>query len=266
MKKTLLLSIMAMVLLSAFVGSAFATQHIWSENFNKFEPKYGADYNYKDWYQVKNSTSEANVTFTHAVVDGILQLTSNTLLNSSAMQLMYYRQVNIETGMTIEVKFSGNNVFITSIDFMRVEGGAWSSFAFEILYQSQDDIIFKYKAINGSTVDVVVTTSASPDKWYIAKLTWFSSPNHMHFLCHQDGVKTPLTNVTITNNLYDFTDVKGVLIMAGAYTTVNFFRFYVDHIWIGSMGAILLPPQVIGAIVSLAMLSAVIGILQKFRG
>jgi len=270
MRKALTLSLMTTVLLLALVGSGYCTQHIWTENFNKFEPiqdtdGYATESNYTRWYECRNSSLPANVTFTSSVADGILEIDAQTLIASSTSHsLTYYRECHIESSLTWEIKFSGNTVNAFSISFIRIAGGAWQYYVCRIDIAFHDQMYFYYINTTGLQDGGEVGSHVlSADEWYIAKISWDASPNHMHALFYQDGNSTAIGNFTVLNNLYDFTDVTGVAIDVGAQLTVDFFRVYIDYIRVGSMGSSMMSPAIIASIMTFAMLAVCVGTLKK---
>lgn len=273
MRKALMLSLMATVLVLALVHSGYASPHIWSENFNTFEPIYGTDYDYRNWTEVRNRTKPVtspvipaeNLTFTHSVADGILQLTANTILaHTTLAYLTYYREVHIESSMTIEIKFASNGAKAFYISLLHDPEYDWLGLGMLNLYMTGGEGFLKVMNTSGVFADYKFATVMPADVWYTAKLSWDSSPNHLHALFYEGTNRTAIGNYTITNNLHDFTDLSGIAFSIIAYdTTVGFGRVFIDYIRVGSAGGSILTTALIASIVSFAMLACCIGIIKK---
>lgn len=264
LRKALMMLLMVGLLLSAVVCAVFARQYVWSDTFSEFEPYfYVDDYSSDAWCEVVNSTT-SNVTFTHSNVDGVLQICANTVNDTDAESLVFYREVNIESSLTFECRFSANVPSTFTIDLLYVEGGSWAGFAFSVVMHSSQAIYLKYVNVSGAISEILVSATIDADAWYTAEIKWDASPNHLHVLFYKEGVDTAISNTTITDNLYDFTDVCGVAMSVGSYPTVNFFRAYVDYIRVGGgLGSSMFSAELMGAIVSIVMLGTCFAIIKK---
>jgi len=273
MRKALTLSLMMSVLILALVSRGYATQHIWSENFNTFTPIYGTNYDYRNWTEVQNRTNPVtspvippeNLTFTHSVADGILQLTAHTILaHTTLAHLTYYRELHIESSMTIEVKFASNGANAFFISFLHDPEYDWLGLGMFNIYCTGGEGYLKWMNTSGVIEDLKFDATMPADVWYTAKISWDASPNHVHALFYEGSNRTAIANATITNNLHDFTDLSGVAFSIIAYdTTVGFGRVFIDYIRVGSAGGSILTTGLIASIVSIAMLACCIGIIKK---
>jgi len=260
MRKTT--TILAVLLLAmTLISNAYALQHIWSDYFTTFEPLYTSNYDHKNWYEVKNSTSE-NVTFSHSVADGVLTLTSQTTGEATAETLIYYREITIASSSSFETKFSQNNVFYSEISMLRTES-PWTNRVWYLIVQNGEGF-FKWTNTSDVEEEVKWSSSVQENKWYWLKLYWDAAPNHFDVQILEEGTSTPLLNQTITNNRYDFTDATGIGMFLGAKTTTHFGRFYIDYIKAGSISGTMITPQLISAVVSIGLIGAILGIMKKF--
>lgn len=264
----LLLSLLLIV--GALAASVHATQYVWSDYFSSFEPNYGAVYDDSTWTEVQNSTLEANVTFTHGIADGTLQLTSHTIIASGTTHhLIYYREVEIEHSMTFECRFCGTGVNSAVVGLLLHGVANWADYVISFTLTGTDGLL-KYRKTDSTMAQIVAWSAMNGSLWYTLEISWVASPNHYDVLLYEGDSETAVYNATITDNLHGFNDVSGAVIDIAGKETVDFYRFYVDDMGFGgsfggsfgSMGGVDINGW-LPSIVSLAMVGVVCGMIRK---
>jgi hypothetical protein len=256
-------ALLSALLCLALVSSARASDR-WSDSFSDFVPvPIEAGYSFDDWTEFKNS-SNANVTYSFGSADGVLSVAEHVLgIPTVTQDLMFLRNITVDGETTNKMRFCMNNMYqfaLYGLHTTTVGSYLWYT------YIGNVDNFFFFKWKNVSTTEDVHSAALTVGSWYTFALTWHSAPNSYDYLLSEDNVDTPLLNGTVTNHLYDDTDLVYLGLDFGGASTVSLGRVQIDYLnnGAGSFGG---SGNVITSwmptIISFGMLAMVCGFMKK---
>lgn len=269
MKSLLIASCLLLLLCLVVVRPAFASER-WSDNFSEFVPlPKEATSTYDDWIQQRNSTQTANCTFAWACLDGVLQITVHDLITNTPTQyLTLTRNVSYDGAATVHFRFSMGGC--SSVVFTLLRDLAATYVHTVLGFYIIGDNLLRLKWWNTSALlqDCATVPAVDPSLWYDVYIYWESAPNQFNCVVYEEDTDDPVINQTITNHLYDLSDVNYFYMDIAGKGTANLGRLQIDYIKNtagSSAGGGMNFSQWMPTLMSFIMLSVCVGFIKKVR-